>query len=209
MAKVLINITSYDRRELLLNLLEELKGEDIIVWDDNSNFNIEGEFYFYKFHKNYGKKQAWIKYRQIFRQLKSEDYDYFIFIPDDVELCCDFVNKSIKLFQKIKDEKKICLSLLSDVRIKKQCWTGIDPLIKGNVILTQWSDLCFICTSEFFKEVNIKPIAKDRWDENHKLSSGVGAQISRQLYAKGLNQYHSIESLVIHRKGISKMNHYE
>ena len=41
--KVLVSITSYDRKEMLLDLIGQLKGFDIVVWDDNSDFKIDGD----------------------------------------------------------------------------------------------------------------------------------------------------------------------
>lgn len=205
--KVLINITSYDRQEMLLNLTEQLEGESIIIWDDNSNFTIDGNFEFYKFYSNYGKKKAWRKFQRIFDfLLKDHKAKYYILIPDDVILCDDFVNKAIKLYESIEDKNKICLSLLSDDRIKNPNWTELHPVEKGDVVLTHWSDLCFICERKFLEEVEMKEVLKDRWDINPDLGSGVGSVISKSLYRKGYNQYHSKESLVKHIGFKSKMN---
>lgn len=206
--KVLISITSYERKDFLLNVVKQLKGEDIIIWDDNSNFEIEGEFTFHKFYKNYGKKLAWRKFQSIFKILARDNYDYYIVIPDDVILCDNFVKKSIELYENIKDDKKICLSLLSDARIKNPCWTEFNPVVKGDVILTQWNDLLFICERKFFEVLDLKEVPKERWDINPDLGSGVGGNISRDLYLNGYNMYHTKESLCTHRTNhVSKMNH--
>lgn len=195
---------------MLEETLSQLKGYDVVVWDDNSNFRLTGDFYFYQFSKNYGKKNAWRKFQRIFNFILNEyDYDYYIFIPDDVVLCKDFVKKSIELYESILDNSKICLSLLSDDRIKAPCWTNLQPKIKGDVILSQWNDLCFIAERKFFEEVNIRYINPDRWEGEKRLGSGVGGQISRNLLSKGYNMYHAKDTLCEHRKGhISKMNNY-
>lgn len=212
MKKVLISITSYDRKEMLLDLIAQLKGYDIVVYDDNSNFSINGNFTFHRFYKNYGKKQAWRKFERIFGFLLKDysEYDYYFLLPDDVILCDDFVNKSIKLYESIKDDRKICLSLLSDDRVNNPNWTEIHPVIKGYVIHTNWSDLCMLFERRFLEEVGDIKVSEERWDGNPKLGSGVGSVISRTLYKKNFNQYHSKESLVKHIGLDSHMNenHY-
>ena len=206
--KTLINITSYNRKPMLLKLLSQLKNQDIIIWDDNSDFNLTGDFEFRKFNKNYGKILAWRKFNIIFQELNFKDYDYFIFIPDDVILCKNFVNKAIELYKNIDDKNKICLSLLSDDRIKDPCWTNTQPEIKGDVILTQWSDLCFISDGRFFEVIESVQVPLDRWNVEPTLGSGVGSKISRQLLRDGYNQYHVTKTLCTHVGSISKMNNY-
>lgn len=209
--KVLISITSYDRKEMLLNLIKQLDGYDLVVWDDNSNFSIDGKFTFHKFYKNYGKRLAWRKFQRIFDFLLKDysEYDYYFILPDDIILCDDFVNKSIEIYKNIKDNRKICLSLLSDIRVENMNWTGTHPVVKGDVIHTNWSDLCFMFEKKFLEEVDMKEVPTDRWDGNPKLGSGVGSVISRDLYRKNFNQYHVTETLCTHGGHKSKMNHHE
>lgn len=208
--KVLINITSYNREKMLNNILNQLKGYDVIVWDDNSNFKIDS-VKFYKFHKNYGKKKAWRKFQRIFNFILKDysNYDYYFLLPDDVVLCDNFIEKSIELYKGIKDNRKICLSLLSDVRVENPNWTGVYPLDKGDVILTHWSDLCMLFDLKYLEEADMTEIQEDRWDSNPRLGSGVGSVISRNLYRKNYNQYHVKKTLCTHGGHKSEMNHHE
>ena len=216
MKKVLINITSYNRPDMLKNLINQLDGYDIIVWDDASDnfkptllhdkFNILGTVIFLE---NYGKKKAWVKWINIFKDIKDDyyNYDYFIFLPDDFTLCDDFVNKAINLWDSIEDDKKISLSFSNPNRCLKPNFTGVEPVDKGNVILTQWNDLAFICGKEFIDKVIIDPINPKRWDKNPLLSSGVGSRISNYFYNKGYNQYNVKENMCSHiGNEDSKMN---
>lgn len=203
--RTLIIITSYDREKLLYKLIKQLKNADIIVIDDASTFDFKLKTPFFRFPENYGKKRAWQKYQHIFKSM-PKNYDFYIFIPDDVEVCDNFIEKSVKEYQNIKDKRKICLSLLSDIRITQINWTNFVPIEKGNVVLTQWMDLAFVCDNKFFDEVNLQPIDVRRWKMNPNASSGVGKMISEQLYAKGFNQYHVKNSLLRHIGFISKMN---
>jgi len=211
MKKTLIVITSYKRLGLLHNLLKSIKNNNISIYDDRSDFVIEREnIDFIKLKKHYGKKYCWEKYRFIFSHIKK-DYDYYIFLPDDVELCDYFVNKAIDLYESINDDDKICLSFSNPERIKKPCFTFLEPVDLGNVYKTGWNDLMFICDNRFFKEVEIEEIPLSRWEDgNELLGSGVGSQISWQLYKKGLNMYHAKEEMVKHLGNeLSMMNPQE
>lgn len=204
--KTLVVITSYDREEMLYNLLEQLKDhKEILIFDDASTFKFKGKQQFIRFQNNYGKDGLWLKFKTIFKAI-PKDYDYYIFIPDDVVLCDNFVERSVNEYKNIVDNRKVCLSLLSDVRITKPNWTNVRPINKGSVVLTQWNDLCFICENKFFNEVEIQPISFRRWRFNNLLGSGVGEQISVQLRSKKLNMYHTKESFVYHGVHLSKMN---
>lgn len=208
--KILILITSYKRPEMLKNLLIQLKGKaDIIVFDDNSDFSIEGNgIEFYKFKQNYGKKLAWLKFQKIFKKVKRlKKYDYYYLLPDDIELCEDFINKSIELWEGINDPKKITLSFSNPARCTASQFTFVEPQIKGDVILTGWTDLALMFTKEFINKVNIKEIPLSRWNDNELLGSGVGSMISNQFVDAGFNLYNTKDKLMEHLgNNDSKMN---
>ena len=204
---ILTNITSYNRKEKLLNLIDSLKDHKIVVWDDCSDFELKDVKGFYRFGKNYGKKLAWLKFKKIFNSLKLTNYDYYIFLPDDVGLCDDFVNKAVKLWESIDDPKKICLSFSHPYRCLKPNFTGIKSVDCGNVIKSQWTDLMYVCGKEFINQIKIEEIPLDRWKGNELLGSGVGSQISNKLVEKGFNMYNVKEDFVIHLgNDDSKMN---
>jgi len=163
---------------MLVNLINQLYGFDIIVWDDNSSFDIGGDFNFHKFEKNYGKKEAWKKFIFIFDELRKTDYDYYILLPDDAELCENFIEKAVKLWDGIDDSQKICLSFSHPDRTKQPCFTNVEAVDCGDVIKTQWTDLAFICGKEFINKVIIDPVDPKRWDDDETLSSNVGSKIS-------------------------------
>ena len=208
--KVLTVITSYNRKESLTNLLSKLDKQetDILIYDDNSDFQLDRTDYI-KLPFNYGKEYLWLKFKKIFAEIPKH-YDYFIILPDDVDISNDFIQNSVSLWCELPDKNKICLSLLSDIRIKNPNWTNFKPIIKNNYVQTQWNDLCFICEKEFFS-INIQPISLQRWQILQKqlkinLGSGLGGQVSRYWHDKGKTMYHTKESVVYHEKGISMMN---
>ena len=210
---ILINITSYNREKKLINLVEQLEGVDIKVWDDCSDFKIEYSYKwdnkttFYRFSENYGLRNCWRKFKRIFEELQETDYKYFIFLPDDVIVCDDFVNIVVEIWESIEDEEKISLSFSSVKRCEKPNWTGYEAHKVGNVIKTQWNDLMFICEKRFFQEVDIEEVSKERWNNKLNLGSGVGSQISNKLNNKGFSMYNISEDLVKHiGNNDSKMN---
>jgi len=208
--KVLTIITSYNRKESLTNLLSKLDKQetDIIIYDDCSDFQLDRTDYI-KLPFNYGKEYLWLKFKKIFNEI-PKDYDYFIILPDDVDISNDFIKNSVDLWCKLPDKNKICLSLLSDIRITKPNWTNFKPIIKNNYVQTQFNDLCFICEKEFFN-IDIQPISLQRWEVLQKqlnihLGSGLGGQISRYWHNLNRSMYHMKESVVYHKKGVSMMN---
>ena len=196
---------------MLNSLLRQLKGQDIIVFDDNSNFTIEGNgIQFHKFKENYGKKRAWLKFKQIFEYLKTTDYDYYYLLPDDIELCEDFIVKTLELWEGIEDNKKITLSFSNPARCKVSQFTRIEPMEVGNVILTGWLDMAFLFTKNFINKVDMKEIPLSRWDGNELLGSGCGSMISNKFVDDGYNLYNTKDMLMIHLGNEdSKMNYEE
>jgi len=198
---------------MLQNLLDEFEEFDVIVWDDKSDFtkddlgtSIYSNHYFNQFNINFGKKNAWKKFRYIFKHLKETDYKYYFVLPDDCEVCDNFIEKSIELWESIEDKKKICLSWASSERLKQPNWTPHYPVDKGNVILSQWNDLQFMCEKNFFQEVKIKEVNPKRWEQDETLGSGVGSMISNQL-CSNFHLYHAKEEMLKHLGNFdSKMN---
>lgn len=211
--KVLTIITSFNRKESLSNLLTILDKQqtDVLIYDDCSNFQLDRPD-FLKLSFNYGKEYMWLKFKKIFKEV-PKSYDYYIILPDDIHISDNFVQSAIESWENLNDEKKICLSLLTDGRINNPNWTDFQPLIKGNYVQTQWQDFCFICNQEFFS-VEIQPISLHRWEIfakylNIELGSGLGGQISHYWHNRGRTMYHVKKSLVKHLKGVSKMNPIE
>ena len=127
--KILVNITTYKRPNELKTLLQQLKkyDVDVQVWDDDPNGEQIKQVNYNKFCFNHGKFLLWLKFQKIFNKLKKTEYDYYIFLPDDVVLLDNFINETVNTWKSIQDEKKICLSLLVDKRLRRENWTGFFP----------------------------------------------------------------------------------
>jgi glycosyltransferase involved in cell wall biosynthesis len=211
--KVLTIITSYNREKELLSLLASLDKQetDVIIFDDNSDFQLDRADYI-KFKSNYGKEYFWMKFIRIFATVKKT-YDYYIILPDDISVNDNFISNAVQKWEDLRDDKKICLSILTDGRINKPNWTNFEPIIKDEYVQTQWQDFCFICNKEFFT-VEIQPISLQRWQIlgkslNIELGSGLGGQISRYWHDKGRTMWHTKKSLVKHSNSESKLNPIE
>lgn len=210
----MIIITTYNRPELLNNLLEcisnaQLKNgteQEVIIIDDGSQTPVyipESEFPFkitlIRFDFNHGKKRYYEVISFAFQLLRQKDFDYCWQLPDDVLIGEDYFTRSKELWESIDDEKKICLSTgHTNGRHLQPCWTQFRPQVIGNVVKTQWNDLCYLAPRRFFEtlEWDIEKVNDARWQDNKTLGSGVGAGISRKLQRLGFNMYHAYESLV-------------
>jgi hypothetical protein len=210
-------ITTYNRGDMLYDLINQIKNQIknqkvlIVVFDDGSNHNYNfdsPQIKYIKMYPNQGKKKYWKIINKMFKYVKKINSKYFIQIPDDIKLIDNFLNIVTNSYEKISDPDKICLSFLTDGRVYKHNWTNFNSIDKGECIKTQWNDLCYIATKEFFKQMDFKidEIPISRWNRNPNLSSGVGQQISIKLHNKNKSMYHTKTSLVTHGNHTSKMN---
>lgn len=203
--RVAILVTTCDRPAFLQKLLEDINQESgqfelfIFIVDDGKLKN--------------GKKNYWKNINQLWCEVKDRDFDYYIQLPDDVELQSGFIGKAIEAWKGINDPRKICLNLfLEGNRMGATCWTNVWPEIHAfgtnRYLRTQWMDLLFICEKKFFETLQwtIHPIPPERWIHHPHLSSGVGQQVSIRLHNMRWNLYQSIEKLVENKGEISIMN---
>lgn len=213
-------ITTFNRSSMLYSLINQIKSQKknykilIIVFDDGSseNYKFDDPFVKYiKFYPNYGKKRYWKVTDTIFKYIQKINSNYFIQIPDDVEIVENFFELLTNTYEGINDPDKICLSFLTDSRVFRHNWTSFDTQDMGNVYKTQWNDLCYFSKKNFFETLNftVDPISPSRWVRNPNLSSGVGQQISLKLKGLNKNMYHTKNSLVSHGTHESKMNYQE
>lgn len=225
-------ITTYNRPESLVRLLEQLNesagdfaseygASPWIVVDIRNDGGEDVDIpvlpnlicNYYKEKTNNGKQGYWRLIDKANKSIEGERFDYFIQAPDDVEAKKTFFREVARQWSIISDPRKICLNLLLDgSRVGRTNWTDFTPRIKSfggaRFFLTGWNDLCFVSGRRFFEELGygIEPVPASRWRRNPTLSSGVGQQISRRLFEKGLNMYQIRESIVFHGDHPSRMN---
>lgn len=216
-----ICITTYNRPEMLDQLLTNIYTQSnnnkilVNIFNDASTKNYSQVKTKYPVHwvdykTNHGKKKFWKIWDDMVKYCKNISADYFIFLPDDIELYDNFFDNAKQMYEDIQDDHKICLSLfLDDGRKNSTCWTKFKPIDCGSVLKTQWMDGLFICKYQFFQKLNFKiePVPETRWKQNPSLGSGVGQQLSVRLFKLKLNMYHTKHSLVEHGKHDSQMNY--
>jgi tetratricopeptide (TPR) repeat protein len=219
-----IVIPSYNRHHLLRKLLTQINREagDFDIWvdvfDDGSTYPIVEDARNYTNlkglgvhrYKNHGKKQYWQLVNHIFEYIYKQNVDFFIYMPDDIEICSDFFHQVISRWQAISDPKKIVLNLGLDNRT--QCWTRFERVKckfgEVEVFKSQWVDMLMLFERSFLEALNyrIEPIDLSRWEKNPNLSSGVGQEISQKLHRLGFSLYQVSEYLISHGDHDSMMN---
>lgn len=227
MKSICVYITTYNRPDELLDLLQDINREaiqsrkcfltDVRVYDDASgrdyaevrSFLSARSWAYMQAEHNYGKHRYWEWMNVIYRDLRRKRSAYYIQLPDDVRLCNGFFSKIIDQWEAIPDGRKAALNPLHDLRRSTgPCWTGVEPTRAGPVDRVGWVDLCQLSTRDFFVALDwhINSIPHTRWSRDASVSSGVGSQISRRLLSTGHTLYRSSRSLVVHRFLASKMN---
>jgi glycosyltransferase involved in cell wall biosynthesis len=187
-------ITTYNRQESCQRLVDALQGQgEIVVLNDGCGYRINGCTQVFQ-PSHYGKQRYWMTVNNLFHHRPKADY-YFM-LPDDFLPKEDMVIEAINIWQGIQDPQKICLNLATD-RMGCACWTKFEPQDMGNVWLTQWVDMCFLCEERFFTTIHHINEIRMNWNSGRVKSSGVGSQISRRLYSIGYNLYQVKESLVV------------
>ncbi len=181
-------ITTYNRKESCQRLVDSLKDiGDIIVLGDSVDYTITGcKFINLKWHN--GRVNYWLTVKQLF-SLRGH-HKYYIMIPDDFLTTPEMIKKALETWDAIEDPKKICLNLFAD-RINCKCWTNYMPRDRGAVWQTGWVDMCFLAEEKFFTSVKIRNASVFP-----RQSSGVGQQISSQLFRQGYHLYQVKDSLV-------------
>jgi hypothetical protein len=209
-------------RRLLSQINSEAQGYDVSVhvYDDGSSEPICVEWTSYpkiaslsiSRSSNHGKKRYWKLVHRALSTMRSTNADYFYYLADDVQLVPNFFERSINLWDSIRDRRKVSLHLLLDQREGQPCWTKYQPHIintpRGKVYKSQWVDMLMMFNRRFLEELEyrIDPVDPHRWDDDPSLSSGVGLQISRRLHQKMDSMYLVTDSLLIHEDEPSVMN---
>lgn len=200
-------ITTYNREQLLANLLSDLEREArgldvrLVIVDDASTpvytprTDLPAELI--RMPSRNGRLNYWKTVNAGLVRLTSPDY--FVMLPDDVRLTKGFFHRAIETFVSIRDERKICLSVSLDGRETKPNWTNSKPVerVFGQVRVwqTQWNDLAFIAPGSFLRiigRINPRPPGYEA------ASSGVGRDISLRLHRLGYSMFHTDRTMVLH-----------
>ena len=185
-------ITTHNRQESCQRLVDSLQGQgEIIVLNDGCEYTIYGATQ--KIRKmHFGKRGYWCTVNQLF-DLRGK-HEYYFMLPDDFLPVDNMVERAIEIWDKL--HRPVCLNLYPD-RVGKKCWTNFQPRDISIAWHTQWVDMCFMSKELFFTQVGKIPHINLDWTAKPKMSSGVGAYISRELHKQKCNLYMVKESLVV------------
>ena len=228
--RILFIITTYNRSHYLESLIRQINedtdhAKTILVYDDysdeihaNKNQELVSHYnnvVYSNTGKNLGKRGYWKLWDNICKDIwsvKGPDFDYYFILPDDFILNKDFINESIKQYDNIQDDNKICLSLfIEKERVDSTNWVDIkSELVQygdTHYFKTQWMDMCIIAKRKFFEalEFKVKKVSDTRWKESDVIGSGVGAQLTKRLNKK-YSLYHVSNSLCYEEEHKSMMN---
>ncbi|MBA1158171.1 glycosyltransferase family 2 protein [Microvirga mediterraneensis] len=224
--RVHVIVPTYNRPNELRRLLSQIDRESpgfevsVHVYDDGSSEPAYVEWSSYpniaslsvSRSANHGKKRYWELVHRILSTVRSTNGDYFYYLADDVQLVPKFFERSIALWDGIRDSQKVSLHLLLDQREGQPCWTNYQPHVvdtpQGKVYKSQWVDMLMMFNRRFLEELEYRIDAVDpgRWNKDPNLSSGVGMQISRRLHQRRASMYLVTDSLLIHEDEPSVMN---
>lgn len=167
----MILITSYERPKMLLNLLKELEGESVSVIDDGSKYNPSAHLNYCDYYRvsHKGKEGFYVNWNLMLDIAKESNDNEFIFLQDDLH--------NVELDRLRKDYKGGCLNVL-DVGVDRG-WTPVG-----------YVDCIFMCDRSVLEalEWKLEPITIQRFNRPN-ISSGVGEQLSRRLWFKGIPMY--------------------
>jgi len=165
----MIFITTYQRPQLLLRLLKELQGEDVVVLDDGSDYDATEMYNYCKYYRvdHKGKQKFWKIWQYMFDYGMHSDADEFIFLQDDL------YNVDLEGLRQVETPEKYALNLM-DVGPDR----GWSPV--GYV------DCIFKTNRKTLEAIDwqVPPVNPKRWAGRPELSSGVGQNLSQLFYRK-------------------------
>jgi len=207
-----ITIFTYNRQEMLSNLLEDIGEEHSgIVIDDGSDWvrELDGPLAsprfvtakgvdLYRFDHE-GKKGFWKKWDYAIRTDLESKEDWFLFLPDDIT---DLNLGAIEdLTNQGWDKTLFACNIINDGRTS--CWgyfrTGQDNIKIGDMWYTEvgYVDCGFLTNRFTLQNIRIDPVPESWFDRPDK-SSGVGAQLTKKFQKLKVKMMSPIPSLCFH-----------
>lgn len=198
--KIKTIIFSYERKEMLLSLIDEVKMHDYIVFDDGSKFKLDQNFIQFP---HGGRSMFWKIWDSALKSLKGNDHDIFLFIQSDFKNV-DF--DQILTLHKRFGRHAYVVHLSNDGRTV--CWTGVAPKrIDETISKVGFCDCSFFCNKKTLDKLGyfMRPI-NPNYFKNKAASSGVGSQISHRMLAAAINIYLPDKSVAYHGNHPSLMH---
>jgi len=221
--KIAIVVYTYDRYMMLKHLLDSIQVNlstnyeyRVFIFDDASpkkqtyiKTDYSFEIYYHRFSVNHGKVNWYIMIDYIFKFFKSKKFHYYIFTSDDMQFIHQGIEKSVQLYEGIKDDNKGCLNIHND-RGPFSRWVKHQPKNYDKQLWrTYWIDMCFLCKYQTLKKLNFGINFTDfkKIIRHNKYGSGVGKFLSIKLDKQNVHIYLVKNSLIYHLgNDESKMN---
>ena len=182
------------RKDVLSRLLEELKGYDTNVIDDE---NI------------YGKRLFWARWEYARRICLASKYDDYLIIPDDISNLKISVVKSVFLL--LKNKPFFC-NLINDGRV--QCWGEYRRnyndfnFLNHSFLDFGYFDCGGLTNRKTLSQLEVKQPPYGWFDSEYK-SSGVGYQLTMQARELNIPMFTPFPTLCRHGEVESVMNYEE
>lgn len=206
----MIVIFSYNRPEMLLSLLKELKGKDeIIVLDDGSEYSPYEHLDYCDYYRSdhQGKEGFWCQWQVALDLCRKSGHDWFLFIQDDL------VGVEYNMIREVtRDLDTYAFNIVNmggDRNWTRKPW--IPRIMKGIELYEMSYVDCIFAT-------NLKTLGLLDWEMhpvppsrfvNPLISSGVGQQLSRRLSELRVPMYMPKKSLAYHGDHHSEMHPIE
>lgn len=198
----MIYIFSYQRKEMLEKLLEELKGCQPVILDDGSDFKIN--YHWFIQYEHGGKENFYKLWQNAFNYLKYSKDDFYMFLPSDFNNLD--LNRIYEYYNLLRHEPFVC-NIINDGR--KSCWNLHQPK-KFNYELNQtfFTDCGFFCNRQALESINFNmpDIPKTRFKHNKDISSGVGQYLTHSFNKAKVKIFTPIKSLAYHGEHDSLMH---
>jgi len=201
----MIYIFSYQRKEMLLNLIDELRHHEFTIIDDGSDFKLNLSNFHQFEHK--GKEQFYLLWQYALKEASNNKDNLFMFIPSDFQRID--LNNIFRYYNMLNHEPFVC-NIINDGR--KSCWNLHQPK-PYNEELNQvfFTDCGFFCNRSALEKINftIPSIDKNRFIYNKNISSGVGQSFTNLFNKEKVKIFTPINSLAYHGNHDSLMHKKE
>jgi len=202
----MIIVFSYNRLEMLKQVVKELAGENFVVLDDGSSFDLDPLDCSFVQFEHMGKAGFWRSWNYALELCKESDDDFFLFLQDDL------TNIELKRIKKLHDKFKgspYVYSLINDGR--ENCFIINETIqIDSETINVGFVDCIFFCNRSALEALNFElysiPLYRFR---TPGISSGVGQQLTKRFDALRIPMYKPIKSLAFHGDHDSVMHKEE
>lgn len=196
----LIFVFSYNREEMLKNVISHIKDYNYLIIDDGSDFTIKDQRFLKFLH--HGREHWYMLWDYVLRLVEQTKHELIIFMHDDYQ------NIEIKRIFELHDKFKSKPYFYNINRDKRtNCWGRYPSVqIDDYTIKMGFIDCGFFCNRMALEKMGFYmiPVPQERF-KNKYISSGVGQQMTGRIRAKNMDMYKPVRSISTHPSGDSKM----